>query len=94
MGEPSNLHTKQKLKPSGKARDGDHEALRCSTGKRFSDAPVQSGAFEILGLDVSELNVSGLERAWKLNNRSLVINSVSVGPQGTNVSSSNSNNSF
>ncbi len=48
VGEPSNLHTKQKLKPSGKARDGNHEALRCSTGKRFSDAPVQSGAFEIL----------------------------------------------
>ncbi len=47
-GEPSNLHTKQKLKPSGKVRDGDHEALRCSTGKRFSHAPVHSGAFEIL----------------------------------------------
>ena len=37
VGEPSNLHTTQKLElePDSKVRGGDHEGLRCSTGKHF-----------------------------------------------------------
>ncbi len=47
------------------------------------------------GLGMTFLNdVLGLKRAWQLDNGSVLMNSVSVGPQDTNVSSSSSNDSF